>query len=42
METFILIMTYSVLVLVGLSLLAGALIAVSNWLIDNSAEPVEH
>lgn len=42
METFVLIMVYSVMVLVGLSVVAGALVAVANWLIDNSAEPDVH
>lgn len=42
METFILIMTYSVLVLVGLSVAAVALVALGNWIIDNSTEPEGH
>lgn len=42
METFVLIMVYSVMVLVGLSVAAAALVAVANWLIDNSAEPDLH
>ena len=42
METFVLIMVYSVMVLVGLSVASGALVAVATWLIDNSAEPDVH
>jgi hypothetical protein len=41
-ETFILIMTYSVLVLAGLSLFGGALVALSTWLIDNSGDQNAH
>lgn len=42
METLILILTYSVMVLVALSLAAGLLVMASVWLIDNSAEPQGH
>jgi hypothetical protein len=42
METFLLIMFYSALVLVGLSVLGGALVAVSMWLVDNSEEQHAH
>lgn len=42
METFVLIIIYSVFVLFALSAFAGVLVAASNWLIDNSAETLEH
>lgn len=42
METFILIITYSVLVLLGLSTFGAVLVFASNWLVDNSTEPLSH
>ncbi|HEX7005102.1 MAG TPA: hypothetical protein VF168_13030 [Trueperaceae bacterium] len=42
METFILIMSYSVMVLIGLSALGSVLVLASHWLIDNSAEIQSH
>jgi hypothetical protein len=41
-ETFLLIMLYSTLVLAGLSIAGGALVAVATWLIDNSEEQHAH
>ena len=42
METFILIISYSVMVLFGLTAAAAVLVMVSNWIIDNSAETQAH
>jgi hypothetical protein len=41
-ETFVLIMVYSVMVLAGLSVFGGALVALSIWLIDNSEDQHAH
>lgn len=38
METFLEIMLYSILVLVGLSVVGGALVASTIWLVDNSEQ----
>jgi hypothetical protein len=42
METFLLIMVYSVLVLTGLTIFGGALVAVATWLIENTGERHAH
>lgn len=42
METFTLIMIYSFMVLVGLSVAGGVLVALAIWLIDNSGDEHAH
>lgn len=42
METFALIMIYSVMVLVGLSVAAAVLVGAGHWLVDNTAETSGH
>lgn len=42
MDVFLLIMFYSVLVLVGLTVFGGALVALAIWLVDNSEDQHAH
>ena len=42
MDTFLAIMFYSFLMLVGLSALSAAMVFLAKWLVDNSEDPEAH
>lgn len=42
MEVFGLIAIYSVMMLTGLSVLAGGFVFLAKWVVDNSEEPEGH